>query len=224
MGKQMTDKEAKERADAVGEPSQGALLAALEQNWLHARHQESQRFWLLNVYLLITLGIVSLISAKGFFTITAVISLVFLFILSLSVFLVLIKLNAEFSNHIRAVQWIAEKLKLIKAIESGKSVDKKIMFKGFMALPLPLPIRAHEIFFTYLPLFITATAFALFFSSILGISKILGEGTIPITIISIIVFIIIVLVLYYGILKKVKKESRDILEGREPEGLKIKYP
>ncbi|MFQ6121107.1 MAG: hypothetical protein ACE5KE_14625, partial [Methanosarcinales archaeon] len=86
---QMMIKEIKQKTGTVEGPTQEALLVALEQNLLHARYEESQRFWLLIVYLLITLGIVSLISAKGFFTVTAIVALSYLFVLSLSIFMVI---------------------------------------------------------------------------------------------------------------------------------------
>ena len=49
------------------------------------------------------------------------------------------KTSLEFQNHIRAVQWIAERLGLNEPADKTKPPET--MFRGFMALPLTLPER-----------------------------------------------------------------------------------
>jgi hypothetical protein len=209
----------------VEEPCHQALLVALEQNWLHARHQEYQRFWLLNVYVAITTAIAWLIFTKGFYTFISTLLLLFLTAVSLSVFFTLLKMNAEFANHIAAIQWIAEKLRLIIKLDNANK--KRIMFKGYMALPLPLPIRAHEVFFTWLPLCTTTIILALLVYNVWNMwSKIFQiiKACPPPIIISVCVIAPITACLLWIILEKVfKKKAKDLLDGRKPDEIKIKY-
>jgi hypothetical protein len=221
----MIEGDKSQKLNSADEPSEKTLLTALKENWLHARHEESQRFWFLNIYIVVTGAIIKMILEEGLSSITAIASLVFLFVLSLSVFLIIIKVNAEFSNHIRAIQWIAEKLKLIKAVQAD---NKKIMFKGVMALPLPLPryLRAHIIFMC-LPLLITSASLSLLTYSILNEFKdllsLVSQQVLQI-ICSLIVFIVSAFILYFAFLKKAESACKKLLDGRKPHDIEIEYP
>jgi hypothetical protein len=41
-------------------PSEEALIAVLNENWAHARHEEEHRAWHLNLYMLALAGILAI--------------------------------------------------------------------------------------------------------------------------------------------------------------------
>ena len=94
------------------------LLAILEQNWVHARHQEEERMWFTRMYAIIVTGVIGFVSIRGlkdsFFLI------LFLIYLSITGIIATYKLSAEFHNHMTKIELIVDKLKA----------------KNYMGLPL----------------------------------------------------------------------------------------
>lgn len=144
-------------------PTAAALIAALQENWLHARHVENLRerqnylYWVawgaILAYLASSSGARSTISGPDLtwlFVLMAVFSAV---ALSTS-----LKWTAEFGNHIAAVYYAAEELGLNKPAQMTdasptRGIRGKVRmfwstrwalpypeFRGYMALPLDLPI------------------------------------------------------------------------------------
>ena len=84
--------------------NQAMFIDILKENWLHARHVESERMWFSNIFAAITVGTVAYLSKVGL----QVPPLLVLLIFSLFCFLVTIKLNASFANHMKAIESIFE--------------------------------------------------------------------------------------------------------------------
>ncbi|MEM2971801.1 MAG: hypothetical protein QW270_05195 [Candidatus Bathyarchaeia archaeon] len=168
-------------ASAAKRPTEKSLLEALKQNWEHARHVETQRQQQFYVFIVLFGAVTTILNSQKDISLLTLSNFwpVFLF---LAIILLLMsrnitKWNIEFGNHIRAIQWIAEKLALIqplsnerkKQIEESKySEEEKIklkkdaMFQGYIGLPLPLPIRVHRVF-DYLFHFLLGAMLFLFF-------------------------------------------------------------
>lgn len=97
------------------EPTEQSLKIAFEQNWLHARHLENERLWFTNIYAIIVAGILVVLGSLGFDKFSQFFYLIlFLDILSILGIIVVIKTNAEFSNHMTAIKKIIDKLNLGK--------------------------------------------------------------------------------------------------------------
>jgi len=175
----------------------------------------------------------------------------FLYVLSIYVFFDVTKENLEFSNHIRAIQWISEKLSLNKMLseERKKTIEKlrverelseedskDIMFQGYMALPLPVPMRVHEILQKLMYLFIFGSVWA----SISGIairlnlfsflqSLSLPAVQLPIDALRLSAYLFgtaggIILCLYCRKrVKQVKSKAKKLLDLREPEEIRMRY-
>jgi len=178
-----------------------ALMKALEQNWLHARHQEVQRQQQLFIFLAIT-GVMLTIISQTYIAWQSTLkqfwlAFLFLMIFSHMVSSSFIKWNLEFSNHIAGVQWISERLKLIGPISNEREqnvldfkhfrthkdqdrLKKKLlndaMFQGYMALPLPLPKRVHQNFEILIRFILLATSIAFMSGLVLWISALLISG------------------------------------------------
>lgn len=101
---------------------------ALKLNWDHARHQENQRLWLLNIYAVVAAAIIGVIHLQGLSWIS-VASLFFLFFFSLSVYFACLKWNAEFANHITAIQWISEKNRIDKEDDKRGKTELRAAIK-----------------------------------------------------------------------------------------------
>lgn len=210
-------------SNSEDQPSTCSLLAALEQNWEHARHEENLRLAYFTFYWVALASAIAFAVEKGqskglmaladFWLVFFLLGLVSVFTL-----LAVIKASEEFRNHVRAAQWIAENLKLNVPVSPGSQPD--IMFKGFMALPLPLPIRVNKVFKYLMYIAIVATwaiATAGFMMRMAGLAK---------------EFAITVAVLISGLIcwylharvEKAEAATNHILGGRQPAGIEIRYP
>lgn len=171
-------------------PPHDYLQAAFSENWQQVRHTDTQRFVVLNFYLAVTAGVVSLLAtndglwkpeSEGLFWLCLGLTL-----FSFIVYLVLLKLSYDLASQLRVVQWISERMQLIESLEGDDSyIAKQAMFRGFMGLPLPLRLSlglppwlslrlsprlrrrvptirvgVMEVLFVYLPIFIASVAFA----------------------------------------------------------------
>ncbi len=211
------------------------LLEAFNQNWLHARHQEKQRLQLLTVYALITGAVLAFLSEVDVVSLRGAILLLFLSFFSFSVYFAFLKWNASFANHIIALQWISEKLGLIKEMQESRREDLKrklpkhfrelpnyVYFEeAYMAFPLPLSVRVHEWLFTWFPRLLASLTlfFAVFalvytvlvntFAVAAGISDYIAFG------LSIMMFL---LSDWYCslVLEKIKSEAKVFHEFRKP--------
>ena len=226
------------QADAV-------LLHALVQNWEHARHEEMQRLHLLGFYAAIVTAVIYLTPYIWAYEGFRCIPFFFLFLVSLFVYGAFLKWNAEFGNHIAAIQWISEKLNLIKPVEKRDDLIKKAAKRGitaipnyaffneaYMALPLPLSVRVHEWFFTRFPLMLTALSFGFavgvslydMFNISIQTSSIGLFVKVIISAIAGIVGFLLMLFYCYRILRRVKKEAGLYIEYRKPTAIKSWAP
>jgi len=128
-------------------PSEDSLVVAIQENWAHARHVENSRGWHLNLFMAATAAVLAVIFQEGPASVHNILSrywivFVFLFVFSTYTFLAVTKLNLEFQNHIRAIQWASEELQLNRPI----SEKGGYRYRGYMALPLPVGIRRRAIF------------------------------------------------------------------------------
>jgi hypothetical protein len=176
---------------------QDYLIVAFEQNWEHARHQETQRQTMLSIYLAIFGAVLTFIADKfnGLETLAQYWT-VFLFLGLISIFVSysIAKWNEEFKNHIRAIQWLSEKMKLIQRISENDTSCKlkatcvpnkekfrkskmrealinDAFFEGYVGLPLPLPRRAHQGFNRIIDIFLIASISAGVFGFFLSIPQ-----------------------------------------------------
>ena len=236
------------------EPQEDALLHALVQNWEHARHQEIQRLHLLGFYAAIVTAVIYLTPHIWTYEGFRCIPFFLLFLVSLSAYGAFLKWNAAFGNHIAAIQWISEKLNLIKPV-NGKDLIKRATEHGitaipnyaffneaYMALPLPLSVRVHEWFFTRFPLILTALSFGLavgvlaydifyiismicsIFNISIQISSISLSVKVIVSIIAWVVGSLLMGVYCYRMLKRVKEEAGLYIEYRKPKGIRSWAP
>ncbi len=99
-------------------------IEIVKENWLHARHVESERMWFTNIFAAITVGTVAYLSKVGL----QVPPLLVLLIFSLFCFLVTIKLNASFAGHMKAIESI---------FEDGKiALGNQNEWRKYMGMPL----------------------------------------------------------------------------------------
>ena len=104
--------------------NQAMFFDILKENWLHARHVESERMWFTNIFAAITVGTVAYLSKVGL----QVPPLLVLLIFSLFCFLVTIKLNASFAGHMKAIESI---------FEDGKiALGDQNEWRKYMGMPL----------------------------------------------------------------------------------------
>ena len=100
------------------------LTAALEQNFQHARHIEIQRQQQLYVFIVLLGAVLAFIFSNTTLFHLALQQFwpVFLFltIYSFTISSSIAKWNVEFKSHMRHIQWIAEKLKLIQPLSKER--------------------------------------------------------------------------------------------------------
>lgn len=85
--------------DEDNDPSRDALLAALHQNWEHARHVEVQRFWFGSVYAAIVAGVVVVMDKSS--RVDVIVMTLFLIALTVSGLVVTLKTGLVF-HHFKA--------------------------------------------------------------------------------------------------------------------------
>lgn len=96
-------------------PEPSSLEKALQENFNHARHQETQRERYMSLYWLLWAAVLALVGRQGdFFDQVPKNSPIFGFlgVMSLATLVLNLKWNAEFANHMAAVAAIANKLRL----------------------------------------------------------------------------------------------------------------
>lgn len=235
------------------EPKPEALIATLQENWLHVRHLAEQRAWHINLYMLVLTGTIAIAFREPLPVHQVVVNywpvFCFLYILSLYIFFDVTKENLEISNHTRAIQWISEKLYLNKELsEERKRVIEKIiaegklskedkrdvMYQGYMALPLPIfrgPMRVHE-WLMYLFMFCTAGAsisgFFLKFNLLSFLTYFQFPGILLSMNLTILSAYLIGIIFGLGSClycrASVRQDKlRKLLDLREPDGIKLRY-
>lgn len=225
----------------VCENEDETLLDVLPHIWQHIQHVENQRLQLFYFHILVSLTVISSSSFLDIYQWPFIILLLFFSFFSMIVYICDLKWNSVVSEHFTIIQWISEKLGLIKPIyeykkgrlvselkELGlKEVEKYALFQeSYMPLPIPLPIRIHKVAFTFYPRII----FTLSFASASGLVafRILNDFICfnPLAI-SIIVFNCVIaswLVTWYycsSISEKVEKISNRYKEARKPQEIVI---
>ena len=211
-------------------------LEAFKFNWDKVKHDETQRlqiFYFNVVILIASISIIAYVGAPYFIVLIYILSF-----LSFLLFLIIVKLNIEVSACVTTLQWISEKLELIRKMEDEekenlktelkkigiKKISKYVFYKeAYINLSIPLPQRVHDVM-TYFSEFQTAffASIALYFS----VYYFLPAPLLPISLIIEVVFtlssfILIFCYLHWFILEKVKKESVVIKKVRKPKEITI---
>lgn len=120
-------------------PNQEALLIALEQNWLHARHAENELLWFTSIYAAIIAGSLSFL-IRGNTPLYGVPVLLPLFFILLSTIgiIVSVKLGLEFHQHTIFAKEIAKnkKVELEKCMGKplGSYEEKKMKTSWFLSV------------------------------------------------------------------------------------------
>ncbi|HKZ21733.1 MAG TPA: hypothetical protein VJ165_00840 [candidate division Zixibacteria bacterium] len=212
---------------SIDGPSEDALLSALKQNWEHARQEAHYRnsyfsfFWVgsgaaISFLLTKIPSTAENIFAQPILHLLKLYGLIAVFFALAAIFVLfaIVKGNLEFANHIKAVQWIAEKLNL----NEYNPKDTK-EFKGFMALPLPLKIpRVHRIFEATMYFAILVWGFWTFVYLFLIIGLINCLGLTSVILMSLAGDLLIVLLCFF-LARKQYKDAYGITEKRRPEGI-----
>ena len=113
----------------------------MKENWLHARHIETERMWFANIYAVIIAAITAYIAQNGiesFTFATLKIIVIVLLVISLIWFFITLKLNVGFKIHTDAIKKIFEDEK----IPLGKD------WKPYTGLPHSYNLRTPKLFFT----------------------------------------------------------------------------
>lgn len=218
------NKQAKEKTSIRNiEPTEDALIAALHENWDHARHIESQRTSMANIYFLVISGLVAvLLSILKFFP-ENINSLGILFIglcllyigaFSFGFYCIFIKHDIEFGNHIAHISWIAQKLKLNRYENIGDSGAINDEYRGYMGLPLNIPIYGKFYIFTFIPAIISSFFLSIGFYFICRSDEISNKDLKYgyLAVFCAILLNLILIYLYYST-SKIKKSS---IENRKP--------
>ena len=95
----------------------------LKENWLHARHIETERMWFANIFAAIIVGATAYLSKAGL----EVPPLIVLVVFSLFCLLVTIKLNAAFGTHMQAIESIFKDGKIV--------IGDKDEWRKYMGMP-----------------------------------------------------------------------------------------
>ena len=128
-------------------PENSALEKALQENFNHARHQETQRERYMALYWFFWAAVLAYVGRQGDFA-SKVAENWFIFgfiaIMSLATLILSLKWNAEFANHMAAAAAIADTLRLNCSTQTQVQTPNWPLsypeFSGYMALPLKLPL------------------------------------------------------------------------------------
>jgi len=225
------------------------LLEALKQNWEHARHQELQRQHQLYVFMAVFGGILAFVFnehvAWHLTLMTYWPVFLFLMLFSLLVSHNVTKWNLEFMNHTRNIQWICEKLELIKPISQKRkdevgsstlegnkeSLLDDSMFQGYVGLPLPLPKRVRQNFENMVDVLLggTAIAFAMGILIASTVFSLLLQSNVTDVIslsqtlayVSGGIFGILVVILNRRVRSRMKANAKILLNVRKPDDLPV---
>ncbi|MEM3770234.1 MAG: hypothetical protein QXG76_03495 [Candidatus Bathyarchaeia archaeon] len=152
------------------------LLSALGIMFEHLRHVEAERRQFFYFHTLLITAFLSTSPVlwsmwKG----VVVILVYFLSAFSLIIYYYNLRANANISEHVTVIQWISEKLGLIKKMEESEKEHLKLKLKKlgvkeikeysffkdvYICIPSPLSISIHEVVFTSFPRFLTSVFFA----------------------------------------------------------------
>jgi len=205
-------------------------LEAFKFNWDKIKHDETQRLQILYFNIILVIALLSIIPHVGFLHF-----IFLLFIISISSFLfylIILKSNAEISACFTALQWVSERLGLIRNMgreerENLKTEIKRIGIKeipsyafykeAYININIPLPYRVHDIitYFSELLTIISCSVTALSVSIYFLASLEIGVISFMIPCIGISFY------LHRSILEKVKKVSIAFKKARKPEGITI---
>lgn len=224
------------------------LRKALSENLAQARHIETLRQQFFYVIIAVYVGAMGWIfsTREPFDVILTRFLAVFLFLLIFSIFTLLnfVKWNNDFKNCITTVQWISERLGLIKVLSKSrkekieksneqekekKKLENSAFFQGFMALPIPLSIRVHKVYELIMYILIASTSWAFFvglFSSLISLASILGFNLSlsqpSIYFLSLVIAALAVLKCYLTV-TRANTMAEKMLDIRQPDGIKIRY-
>jgi hypothetical protein len=229
-----------------------SLRAAFHENFEHARHLEIQRQQQLAVFVTL-LGAVLAFIFRDYISLHSALQqywpvFLFLAIYSFIISSSISKWNIEFKSHLKHIQWIAEKLGLIRCvsverelavIRSHSKEDKGTLLadslsQGYIALALPLPRRVNRDFEYIVDIILAGTTFA-FVSGlfIYTISAFYSAYTfplfgteLPLRIIAYplgIFFGSIVVLLNLRSRNKMKQYAAKLLDIRQPDGINLYY-
>jgi hypothetical protein len=206
-------------------------LEAFKFNWDKAKHVDNQRLqvFYFNIAILIaSFSIIAYVGFPYFMVLFYIISF-----LSFLLFLIIVKFNVEISACMATLQWISEKLELIREMEDKekenlktelkkigiKKISKYAFYKeAYISLSIPLPQRVHDVM-TYFSEFQTTSfaSIALYFTMHYFLPASLSSISLIIEVTcSLCSFILIFCFLHWFILEKVKKEAVVIKKARMP--------
>jgi len=205
-------------------------LEAFKFNWDKIKLDQTQRLQVLYFNIVLVIAVFSLIPHVGFPYILFPLSVV-----SVSSFLfyfIILKLNAEIAACFTTLQWISEKLGLIKNMreeekENLKAELKRIGIKeipryafykeAYVNLGIPLFRRAHDVI-TYFSEFLTAITCSMTLSAFMYWFL----ASLEIGVVSLVIsFVGISFYLHCLLLEKVREESIAFKKARMPEGITI---
>jgi hypothetical protein len=133
-------------------------LEAFKFNWDKAKHEDNQRLQVFYFNIAILIAFFSIIAYVGFPYFIVLFYIIS--ILSFLLFLIIVKLNVEISACMATLQWISEKLELIREMEDKekenlktelkkigiKKISKYTFYKeAYINLSIPLPQRVHDV-------------------------------------------------------------------------------
>jgi len=155
---------------------ENVLLSVLKIMFEHIRHVEAERRQFFYFHIILITAFLSASSVLWSMWKGVVIILVyFLSAFSLIIYYYNLRTNANISEHVTVIQWISEKLGLIKPMESSEQEHLKLELKKlgvkeikgyalfketYICIPSPLSISIHEVVFTFFPRFLTSVFFA----------------------------------------------------------------
>lgn len=113
------------------------FIDIMKENWLHARHIETERMWFANVFVAIIAGTAAYLSKKEL-ELPPLPILYILLIISIFWLCLTIKLNAAFGNYIRAIQHIFDNEKIPQVA--------KAEWRTYMGMPLSAKGGVWKIF------------------------------------------------------------------------------
>jgi len=116
------------------EHSEVTFISILKENWLHARHVEIERRWFANIYAIIIVALSAYMGESG----VDVLPLYALLIISIVWLCITLKQNAEFRNHINAIQNIFNNEKI--------TLGEKGEWRIYMGMPLSAKGGIYKVF------------------------------------------------------------------------------
>ncbi|MCK4273312.1 MAG: hypothetical protein KAW90_00360 [Dehalococcoidales bacterium] len=144
----------------------------MKENWLHARHIETERMWFANIYAVIIVAVTAYVAQHGigYFSIaTLKIIVIVLLLISLIWFFITLKLNFAFKNHMDA----------IKKIFDDKKIPLGNDWKLYTGLPHSYSVIDYKLLFTIA--FLLLAFYALAIGGLIYAIVCLCQGKLPLT-------------------------------------------